>query len=204
MGFDNIQDTMKFIKDEEVEFVDVRFTDVPGIEHHFSIPASMFDEDAVEAGLAFDGSSIRGFTTVDESDMILMPDLATAQIDPFRKAKTLNVKFFVNDPFTHEAFSRDPRNIALKAEEYLGSTGIADTCFFGAEAEFYLFDSVRYSAEAHKSFYEVDSVEGWWNRDRELENDGTPRTWATRLACRAATSRSRRTTRPSMSATTWP
>ncbi len=174
MGFDNIQDTMKFIKDEEVEFVDVRFTDVPGIEHHFSIPASMFDEDAVEEGLAFDGSSIRGFTTIDESDMILMPDLATAQIDPFRKAKTLNVKFFVNDPFTHEAFSRDPRNVALKAEEYLGSTSIADTCFFGAEAEFYLFDSVRYSTDAHKAFYEVDSIEGWWNRDRELEQDGTP------------------------------
>ena len=83
MGFENIQDTMKFIKDEEVEFVDVRFTDVPGIEHHFSIPASMFDEDAVEEGLAFDGSSIRGFTTIDESDMILMPDLATAALDPF-------------------------------------------------------------------------------------------------------------------------
>ncbi|MCT1449726.1 type I glutamate--ammonia ligase [Corynebacterium sp. p3-SID1194] len=165
---------MKFIKDEEVEFVDVRFTDVPGIEHHFSIPASMFDEDAVEEGLAFDGSSIRGFTTVDESDMILLPDLATAQIDPFRKAKTLNVKFFVNDPFTHEAFSRDPRNVALKAEEYLASTGIADTCFFGAEAEFYLFDSVRYSTDAHKAFYEVDSIEGWWNRDREVEHDGSP------------------------------
>ncbi|MGV0431608.1 type I glutamate--ammonia ligase [Corynebacterium sp. 20_84] len=165
---------MKFIKDEEVEFVDVRFTDVPGIEHHFSIPASMFDEDAVEEGLAFDGSSIRGFTTIDESDMILMPDLATAALDPFRKAKTLNVKFFVNDPFTHEAFSRDPRNVALKAEEYLASTGIADTCFFGAEAEFYLFDSVRYSTDAHKAFYEVDSIEGWWNRDREVEHDGSP------------------------------
>lgn len=174
MGFENIQDTMRFIKDEEIEFVDVRFTDVPGIEHHFSIPASMFDEDAVEEGLAFDGSSIRGFTTIDESDMILMPDLATAAVDPFRKAKTLNVKFFVNDPFTHEAFSRDPRNVALKAEEYLASTGIADTCFFGAEAEFYLFDSVRYSTDAHKAFYEVDSIEGWWNRDREVEHDGTP------------------------------
>ena len=174
MGFDNIQDTMKFIKDEDIEFVDVRFTDVPGIEHHFSIPASMFDEDAVEEGLAFDGSSIRGFTTIDESDMILMPDLATAQVDPFRKTKTLNVKFFVNDPFTHEAFSRDPRNVALKAEEYLASTGIADTCFFGAEAEFYLFDSVRYSVDAHKAFYEVDSIEGWWNRERETEHAGSP------------------------------
>ena len=174
MAFDNIQDTMKYIKDEEVEFVDVRFTDVPGTEHHFSIPASMFDEDVVEEGLAFDGSSIRGFTTIEESDMILMPDLATAQIDPFRKAKTLNVKFFVNDPFTHEAFSRDPRNVARKAEEYLESTGIADTCFFGAEAEFYLFDSVRYSSEPHRGFYEVDSIEGWWNRDRETELDGSP------------------------------
>ncbi|MFC5087941.1 type I glutamate--ammonia ligase [Corynebacterium aquatimens] len=165
---------MKYIKDEGVEFIDVRFTDVPGIEHHFSIPASEFDEDAVEEGLAFDGSSVRGFTSIDESDMILVPDLATAHVDPFRSTKTLNIKFFVNDPFTREPFSRDPRNVALKAEEYLASTGIADTCFFGAEAEFFLFDSVRYSTEGHEAFYHIDAMEGWWNRGRETEADGTP------------------------------
>ncbi|AWB84397.1 type I glutamate--ammonia ligase [Corynebacterium liangguodongii] len=174
MAFQDIDDVKKFISDENVEFVDVRFTDVPGTEHHFSIPASAFDEDVIEEGLAFDGSSIRGFTTIDESDMTLMPDLATAKLDPFRAVKTLNVKFFVNDPFTHEPFSRDPRNVARKAEEYLASTGIADTCFFGAEAEFYLFDSVRYETQGHTQFFEIDSEEGWWNRGAEAELDGSP------------------------------
>lgn len=173
MAFSTSEDVIKFIKDENVEFVDVRFTDVPGIEQHFSIPAGMLDEDAIEEGLAFDGSSIHGFTTIDESDMNLLPDLATATLDPFRKAKTLNIKFFVHDPFTREAFSRDPRNVARKAEEYLTSTGIADTCNFGAEAEFYLFDSVRYSTDINAGFYEVDSDEGWWNRGKEYNLDGT-------------------------------
>ncbi|MBD8028989.1 type I glutamate--ammonia ligase [Corynebacterium gallinarum] len=176
MAFNTPEEVTKFIKDENVEFVDVRFTDLPGIEQHFSIPASAFDEDAIEEGLAFDGSSIRGFTTIDESDMNLLPDLATAKIDPFRKAKTLNIKFFVHDPFTREAFSRDPRNVARKAEQYLASTGIADTCNFGAEAEFYLFDSVRYSTDINSGFYHVDTNEGWWNRGRETNLDGTPNT----------------------------
>ncbi|MBB3115003.1 type I glutamate--ammonia ligase [Corynebacterium bovis] len=174
MAFKTAEEVTKFIRDNDVEFVDVRFTDVPGVEQHFTVPASAFDEDAVEEGLAFDGSSVRGFTTIDESDMALLPDLATAKIDPFRKAKTLNIKFFVHDPFTREPFSRDPRNVARKAEEYLASTGIADTCFFGAEAEFYLFDRVRYAAEMNHSFYEVDSVEGWWNRGEEENPDGSP------------------------------
>ncbi|GAB3589897.1 Glutamine synthetase 1 [Corynebacterium faecale] len=176
MAFNTPEEVTKFIKDENVEFVDVRFTDLPGTEQHFSIPASAFDEDAMEEGLAFDGSSIRGFTTIDESDMNLLPDLATAKIDPFRKAKTLNIKFFVHDPFTREAFSRDPRNVARKAEQYLASTGIADTCNFGAEAEFYLFDSVRYSTDVNAAFYQVDTNEGWWNRGRETNLDGTPNT----------------------------
>ncbi|MDN6438674.1 type I glutamate--ammonia ligase [Corynebacterium nuruki] len=174
MAFTTAEEVTKFIKDEGVEFVDVRFTDVPGTEQHFTIAASAFDEDAMEDGLAFDGSSVRGFTTIDESDMNLLPDLTTAQIDQFRKAKTLNIKFFVHDPFTREPFSRDPRNVARKAEEYLASTGIADTCNFGLEAEFYLFDKVRYAAEQNSSFYEVDSDEGWWNRGKETNTDGTP------------------------------
>ncbi|MGC2863808.1 type I glutamate--ammonia ligase [Corynebacterium glutamicum] len=174
MAFETPEEVTKFIKDENVEFIDVRFTDLPGTEQHFSIPAAAFDEDAIEEGLAFDGSSIRGFTTIDESDMNLLPDLTTATLDPFRKAKTLNVKFFVHDPFTREAFSRDPRNVARKAEQYLASTGIADTCNFGAEAEFYLFDKVRYSTEINTGFYEVDTNEGWWNRGKETNLDGTP------------------------------
>ena len=174
MAFETTEDVTKFIADENIEFVDIRFTDVPGIEQHFTIPASLFDEDAVEEGLAFDGSSIRGFTTIDESDMNLLPDLATAVVDPFRKAKTLNMKFFVHDPFTREPFSRDPRNVARKAEEYLTSTGIADTCFFGAEAEFYIFDKVSYATDTNSGFYHLDSVEGWWNRGEEENLDGSP------------------------------
>lgn len=173
MTFKNVEDIQKFVKDEEVEFIDIRFTDVPGIEHHFSIPASEFDEGAVEEGLTFDGSSIRGFTSIDESDMTLLPDLSTAMLDPFRRANTLNIKFFVHDPFTREPFSRDPRNVARKAEEYLASTGIADVCQFGAEAEFYIFDSVRYSTDTNQAFFHVDSDEGWWNRDKEIDLDGS-------------------------------
>ncbi len=174
MAFHSAEEVIKFIKDEEIEFLDVRFTDVPGTEQHFTIPASAFDEDAAEEGLAFDGSSITGFTTIDESDMMLLPDFSSAQVDQFRKAKTLNMKFFVHDPFTREPFSRDPRNVALKAEQYLASTGIADTCYFGAEAEFYLFDSVSFSTDVHASHYRVDSQEGWWNRGLEVNADGTP------------------------------
>lgn len=174
VSFKTAEEVVKFIKDNDVEFVDIRFTDVPGQEQHFTIAASAFDEESIEEGLAFDGSSVRGFTSIEESDMNLLPDLATARIDPFRKAKTLNMKFFVHDPFTREPFTRDPRNVARKAEQYLTSTGIADTCFFGPEAEFYVFDSVRYSAEMNHGFYEVDSVEGWWNRGEELNADGTP------------------------------
>lgn len=176
MAFESVQDIVKFIKDEDVKFVDIRFTDVPGTENHFTIPASMFDEEATEEGFAFDGSSIRGFTTIDESDMNLKPDVNTAFVDPFRAEKTLNIKFFVHDPFTSEPFPRDPRNVARKAEEYLASTGIADTCFFGAEAEFFIFDSVRYAAETNTGFYEVDSNEGWWNRGLDTNLDGTPNT----------------------------
>ena len=123
------EELLEGIKKEGVEYVDIRFCDLPGVMQHFSIPATAFDESVFEEGLAFDGSSVRGFQSINESDMMLLPDPATAQIDPFRKAKTMNVSFFVHDPFTREAYSRDPRNVARKAEDYLASTGIADTCF---------------------------------------------------------------------------
>ena len=174
MAFATVSDVVEYIKEEGIRFLDVRFTDVPGTEHHFTIPAEEFDEDAAEQGLAFDGSSVRGFTSIDESDMTLLPDPATATLDPFRIEKTLNMKFFVHDPLTLEPYARDPRNVARKAEEYLASTGIADTCNFGAEAEFYLFDSVRYATETNTGFYEVDSNEGWWNRGKATNLDGTP------------------------------
>ena len=174
MAFNTTEDVIKYIKDEGIEFLDVRFTDVPGQEQHFSIPASEFTEDVAEEGLAFDGSSIVGFTSIDESDMNLLPDVTTAMVDPFRKAKTLNMKFFVHDPFTREPFSRDPRNVARKAEEYLAATGIADTCFFGAEAEFYLFDSISYSTAVNAAFYEIGSDRGWWSRGDATNLDGSP------------------------------
>ena len=174
MPFREPADIIDFIANEDVKFVDIRFTDLPGTEQHFTIPASEFDETTMSEGLAFDGSSIRGFTSVDESDMTLLPDLSTSHIDRFRTAKTLNIKFFVHDPFTLEPFSRDPRNIARKAEEYLRSTGIADTCNIGAEAEFFLFDNVSYSTQTQNGFFKVDSVEGWWNRSADTNPDGTP------------------------------
>ncbi|MCA0157071.1 type I glutamate--ammonia ligase [Tsukamurella sp. M9C] len=172
--FTTKEELLDYLKKEDVEYVDIRFCDLPGTMQHFSIPASAFDESVFEDGLAFDGSSIRGFQSIDESDMMLLPDVTTARIDPFRAAKTLNISFFVHDPFTREAYSRDPRNIARKAEEYLQSTGIADTCFFGAEAEFYIFDSVSFDSTINGSFYEVDSISGSWNTGRAVEEDGSP------------------------------
>ncbi|EHR49347.1 glutamine synthetase, type I [Saccharomonospora marina XMU15] len=156
-------DVLRLIADEDVQFIDVRFCDLPGIMQHFTVPAKAFDADAFEEGLAFDGSSVRGFQSIHESDMLLLPDPATARIDPFRTNKTLSMNFFVHDPFTREPYSRDPRNIARKAEQYITESGIADTVFFGPEAEFYVFDSVRFDSSEHATFHEIDSVEGWWN-----------------------------------------
>jgi len=174
VSFESTAALIDFMRDEGVEYLDIRFTDVPGIEHALTVPASALTEETAAEGFAFDGSSIAGFTTVDESDMTLLPDVSTAYVDPFRRRKTVNMQFFVHDPFTHEPFSRDPRNIARKAEEYMRSTGIADECFIGAEAEFFVFDSVRYSTDVHRSFHQVDSDEGWWNSDAETMIDGSP------------------------------
>ena len=165
--FKSAEEAIAFTREQGVEFVDVRFTDLPGIQQHFNVPAEEFADTAFTAGLAFDGSSIRGFQAINESDMKLIPDVTTAYVDPFRRHKTLIVNFSIVDPFTDEAYSRDPRNVALKAEAYLKSTGIADTAFFAPEAEFYLFDDVRFSTSAHESFYSIDSIEGAWNTGAE-------------------------------------
>ncbi|MER5973263.1 type I glutamate--ammonia ligase [Streptomyces sp. NPDC002055] len=167
--FQNADDAKKFIADEDVKFVDVRFCDLPGVMQHFTVPAEAFDADEE---LAFDGSSIRGFQAIHESDMALRADLSTARVDPFRKDKTLNINFFIHDPITGEQYSRDPRNIAKKAEAYLASTGIADTAFFGPEAEFYVFDSVRFNTSANESFYHIDSEAGAWNTGAVENNRG--------------------------------
>ncbi|MGW3042552.1 type I glutamate--ammonia ligase [Kitasatospora sp. NPDC001159] len=158
--FNNAAEVKQFIQDNDVKFVDVRFCDLPGVLQHFSVPAATFDPSET---LMFDGSSIRGFQAIHESDMALVPDLATARLDPFRAEKHLNINFFIQDPVTGEAYSRDPRNVAKKAEAYLASSGIADTAFFGPEAEFYVFDSVRFETSANESFYHIDSEAGAWN-----------------------------------------
>jgi glutamine synthetase len=167
--FNNSEEVLRYIKDEGVKYVDVRFCDLPGVMQHFNMPASSFSESVFTDGVAFDGSSIRGFQAIHESDMLLVPDATTAVVDPFRAEKTLNINFFIQDPFTREAYSRDPRNVAKKAEDYLRSSGIADTAYFGAEAEFYIFDSIRYDGNAHSSYYYVDSESAAWNTGREEE-----------------------------------
>ncbi|CAM2871917.1 MULTISPECIES: type I glutamate--ammonia ligase [Dermacoccus] len=167
--FQTADEALKFIKDEDVKFIDIRFCDLPGVMQHFNIPAESFDADAIEEGQMFDGSSIRGFQAIHESDMKLVPDLKTAFVDPYRKEKTLIINFSIVDPFTGEQYSRDPRNIAAKAEAYLKSTGIADTAFFGAEAEFYVFDDVRFETKQNAGYYYIDSIEAAWNTGRVEE-----------------------------------
>ncbi|MFE0464264.1 type I glutamate--ammonia ligase [Kitasatospora sp. NPDC058965] len=158
--FKNAEEVKAYIAENDIKFVDVRFCDLPGVMQHFAVPAATFDPAET---LMFDGSSIRGFQAIHESDMALVPDLATARLDPFRTEKHLNINFFIQDPITGEAYSRDPRNIAKKAEAYLASSGIADTAFFGPEAEFYVFDSVRFETSANASYYHIDSEAGAWN-----------------------------------------
>ncbi len=160
---------LSYVAAEGVEFVDVRFCDLPGVMQHFTVPAGSFTAEVLDAGLMFDGSSIRGFQAIHESDMALKVDPTTAVLDPFRTRKTLNVTFFIHDPLTGEAYSRDPRNIARKAEAYLASTGIADTAFFAPEAEFYVFDDVRFETKQQTGYYSIDSIAGAWNTGRVEE-----------------------------------
>jgi len=167
--FERAEEALAFVRSEDVRFVDVRFMDLPGVMQHFTIPAEAFTEDVFSAGLMFDGSSIRGFQAIHESDMKLMPDVSTAFVDPFREQRTLAMNFSIRDPFTDEPYSRDPRNVAIKAEAYLKSSGLADTAYFGPEAEFYIFDEVRYQSSPQGSFYAIDSVEGAWNTGRTEE-----------------------------------
>jgi glutamine synthetase len=167
-------DVLKFAKDNNVEIVDVRFCDLPGLMQHFSVPAHELTDDVFEEGLGFDGSSIRGFQEIQESDMLLIPDPNTAVLDPFRQHVTMNINAHVRDPLTGESYSRDPRFIVQKAEAYLKSTGLADTAYFGPEAEFYIFDSVRFDQNQYSGYYFLDSVEGVWNSGRERELDGSP------------------------------
>jgi glutamine synthetase len=161
-------EVVAYAQDQGVEIVDVRFCDLPGLMQHFSVPVGQLTEDVFEEGFGFDGSSIRGFQEIHESDMLLLPDPTTARIDPFRQRKTLILNFFIHDPLTGEAYSRDPRNVAKKAEAYLKGSGIADTAFFGAEAEFYIFDSIRYDSTPESSYFYIDAEAAAWNTGKDV------------------------------------
>jgi glutamine synthetase len=157
------EEVLKLVKNEGVEMVDLRFCDVPGLMQHFSMTPEELSEEGFARGYGFDGSSIRGFQAIHESDMLLIPDPRTAFMDPFRTCKTLTLFCFIRDPVTGESYSRDPRNICRKAEEHLVSTGIATTSYWGPEAEFYIFDDVRFDQNENSGYYYLDSIEGIWN-----------------------------------------
>ena len=155
---------MEMAREHGVRMVDLKFTDLPGAWQHVTFSIHALDEGSFEEGLGFDGSSIRGFQEISESDMIIIPDPSTAVIDPFHEQPTLSIVCNVFDPITREPFSRDPRYVAQKAEGYLLETGIADTCFMGPEAEFFIFDHVAFDQTHNRAFYEVNSGQGFWNR----------------------------------------
>ena len=157
------EDVLAAIKDNDVKIVDVRFTDLPGVWQHFSMPTTEFEADMFAEGIGFDGSSIRGFQEIQESDMLVVPDPATAFLDPFTAVSTLVLICSVRDPVTGESYSRDPRYVTQKADAYMKSTGIAEIAYFGPEPEFFVFNDIRYGQGTNYSFYEIDSVEGSWN-----------------------------------------
>ncbi|SHJ30816.1 glutamine synthetase [Palleronia salina] len=165
----NNKELVQKIKDEEIEYVDIRFTDPRGKLQHVTVMSHEVDEDFLEDGFMFDGSSIAGWKSIDQSDMKLMPDAGSAYMDPFYAEKTICVHCTVVEPDTGERYDRDPRGTARNAEEYLRSSGIGDTAFFGPEAEFFLFDNVKYSVAMNKVSYEVDAQDGAWNSDADFE-----------------------------------
>ena len=159
----SVKDALEMAKKNKVEIVDLKFVDFPGLWQHFSIPAAELSAELFEEGLGFDGSSIRGFQSINESDMILLPDADTAMMDPFTEHSTISFICNVLDAITRESYTRDPRYITQKAEKYLKSTGLADTSYWGPEIEFFIFDSVRFDQNHHEGYYHIDSVEGFWN-----------------------------------------
>jgi len=171
------KDAVKFAKDQGVKIVDVKFIDLPGTWQHFSIPVEEYSEDIFAEGIGFDGSSIRGFQQIHESDMLLRPDPNSVVVDPVCKIPTLSLICDVVDPITHEPYSRDPRHIARQAEAYLKKTGIADVSYWGPEAEFFVFDSVRFDQNQYSGYYFIDSDEGIWNSGKEGANLGHRPRW---------------------------
>jgi glutamine synthetase len=168
----NPQEVLDFAKKNDARQLDVRFSDIPGLQHHISYPISELEVDSFENGFGIDGSSIRGWAAINESDMLLIPDPDTAFMDPFTEVPTLVMTGDVRDPITKQNYERDPRWIAKKAELFLKNTGLGDTAFFGAEAEFFIFDNVRFDQNVHCGFYFIDAEEGRWNSGREKDNLG--------------------------------
>jgi len=161
------EEVVAFVKEKGIQFVDMKFNDLPGLWQHFTIPAGELTDEVFREGLGFDGSSIRGFQEIQESDMILIPDPDTAIVDPICSVPTLSLICDIYDPITKEPYTRDPRFVAKKAESYLKESGIADTSYWGPEMEFFIFDDVRFDQTVHCGYYFVDSIEGEWNTGRE-------------------------------------
>ena len=168
----NSKEVLEFAKKNEARQFDLRFTDIPSLQHHISYPLSELTESSFEEGFGMDGSSIRGWAAINESDMLLVPDPTTAFMDPFAETATVVMLGDVIDPITKQHYERDPRWIAKKAELYLKNSGVGDTAFFGAEAEFFIFDNVRFDQNQHSGFYFIDAEEGRWNSGREKDNLG--------------------------------
>jgi glutamine synthetase len=161
------KEVLTLIRQKEVKAVDLRFVDFPGTWQHFTIPIEQLEESTFEDGLGFDGSSIRGWQAINESDMLVIPQADTAFLDPFCKDTTLNLICSIQDPLTRQDYSRDPRNVAKKAVNYMKASGIADIAYFGPELEFFVFDSVRFDQNQHEGYYHIDSSEGIWNSGKE-------------------------------------
>jgi glutamine synthetase len=166
------QEVSEFAKKNDARQVDLRFTDIPGLTQHISYPINMLEESSFEDGFGIDGSSIRGWAAINESDMLLIPDPGTAFMDPFAETRTVIMLGDILDPITRQHYDRDPRWIAKKAELHLKNSGLADTAYFGAEAEFFIFDNIRFDQNQHSGFYYIDAEEGRWNSGREHNNLG--------------------------------
>ena len=171
--FTNPDEVIEYCSKNGIQMVDLKFTDLPGTFQHVSIPVEELKPDVFVEGTGFDGSSIRGFQTIEESDMLLVPDATTGTIDPFFKVPTLSLICRIKDPDSDAGYSRDPRFIAQKAEEFLKSSGIGDLSYWGPELEFFIFDSVRFDQNTHSGYYYVGSDEGVWNSGSERNVDGS-------------------------------
>lgn len=165
----SVENVLALIQENEVKFVDLRFTDTKGKEQHISIPAHQIDADFFEEGKMFDGSSVAGWKGINESDMVMMPDASSAVLDPFTEDATLNIRCDILEPATMQGYDRDPRSIAKRAEDYMRATGIADTVLIGPEPEFFLFDDVKFATDMSGSFFKIDDVEAAWNTGSDIE-----------------------------------